>query len=221
MGMFTRFNDIISSNINALLDKAEEPKKLIKLMIVEMENALAEARTSAAVILADKKTIEREIKQLSEQSQGWVEKAELALRHEKEDLAKAALQEKNRCIQLIESKTKELSILQQSLNGLEVDLQRLQSKLNEALNKQKRLDQQCESLQKRKQIHLVSHQYQRDKTLNKLEGFERKLDRLEAEVESFDLGNKPGLAQQIEALAANEELENELQALKQKMKVAS
>ncbi len=221
MGIFTRCSDIISSNINALLDKAEEPRKLLKLMVIEMENALAEARTGAAAILADKKTIEREVRQLNEQSVIWVERAELAIAHNKESLAKAALKEKNVCELAIGSRNEELQVLGSALMGLESDIQQLQSKLNEALQKQKTLSKQCEMLQKRKQIRQVSHQHQVELTMAKLEGFERKLDRLEADVESYDLISKPDLAEQIDSLKKDEQLEQELQNLKQKIKMAS
>ncbi len=221
MGMFTRFSDIFNSNINALLDKAEEPKKLLKLMIVEMESALSEARTSAASLIASKKTLQRQVRNLNEEAQTWAARAELALERDKEDLARAALKEKNDCLQAAEAKTKELHELELSLNGLESDVQKLQSKLNEAVAKQQKLNQQYQTLQKRQNIRQISHQDQLGKTLAKLEGFEKKLDRLEAEVESYDIGQQPGLAEQIDGLVKDEELDAELDALKQKMKKAS
>lgn len=221
MGMFTRFSDIFNSNINALLDKAEEPKKLLKLMIVEMESALSEARTSAASLIASKKTLQRQVRNLNEEAQTWAARAELALERDKEDLARAALKEKNDCLQAAEAKAKELHELELSLNGLESDVQKLQGKLNEALAKQQKLNQQYQILQKRQNIRQISHQDQLGKTLAKLEGFEKKLDRLEAEVESYDIGQQPGLAEQIDGLVKDEELDVELEALKQKMKKAS
>lgn len=219
MGVFKRFSDIVNSNLNAMLDKAEDPQKLLRLMISEMEETLADARSDAAAIIADKKSFQREIRELEIQSKSWQEKAQLAVNKDKDELARGALKEKKTCDEKSEICKNALVEVEKALNTLESDMERLQAKLDEAQAKQLSYEKRIQSLQQTKQIRQVSHQSRVENTMQKLDRFHRKLDRMEAEVESYDFAQKPSqnrpLAQQIDDLGSDEALEAELQSLKE------
>jgi len=136
MGMFSRFTDIINANINAMLDKAEEPEKMIKLIIQEMEETLVEVRSTAAKQIAEKKTVMRNVRDMEKRVDNWQKKAELALSKGREDLAKSALIEKQNCTQKLVEFNAELAQLDEYLMAVQQDSQRLQDKLTEAKRKQ-------------------------------------------------------------------------------------
>ena len=133
MSVFKRFSDVLNSNVNAMLDKAENPEKLVRMIISEMENTLLNVRTESAKTIADKKEMERQIKSFEAEIESWQKRAELALAKGREDLAKQALQEKHRIEQAIEAQTKEFSLLEVAIERLDHDIAKLQSKLNEAV----------------------------------------------------------------------------------------
>lgn len=223
MSVFKRFSDIINSNLNAMLDKTENPQKLLNYIVVEMEDTLAAARSDAVSLLTDKKSFQREIRDLEKMQLRWQEKAELAIDKGKDHLAKSALMEKRRCAKRVAKCEQGLEQLEQVMETLETDLETLQMKLNEALKKQQEL---CPPKPKPSNVSQKIYGYRpRNKigeTLQKLERFERKLNRLEAEVESYDLGRNGSLQQQIDHLKVDEELEQEFQQLKkQKVSKAS
>ncbi len=203
-----------------MLDKAEDPQKLLRLMIAEMEDTLADARSDAASILVDRKSFQREIRELDASTISWESKAQLAVNKDKDELARGALLEKKKCVEKSEICQSALVEVEKALNTLESDMERLQSKLNEALEKQLSFEKRFQSIKQSKQIREVSHQSRVNGTMQKLERFQRKLDRMEAEAESFSFGQKNvqngSLAQQIDDLERDEELEAELAALKKK-----
>lgn len=219
MGVFKRFSDIINSNLNAMLDKAENPQKLLNYIIIEMEETLADARSDAAAILADKKSFQREIKGLNKLAQRWEEKALLAVENKKDGLAKSALLEKRNCNEKIIICENALEEIEHALSALEADLERLQLKLTEAQQKQQIFQKNHHN--KPSVAQTVTHPvYQKNRisaTLQKLDRFERKLDRLEAEVESYDLGRNKSLAEKFDALDEDVALNEELQNLKDKL----
>ena len=137
MGIFSRLTDIINSNLTALLDKAEDPQKMIRMIIQEMEETLIEIRSSSARIIADKKTLDRRIDALRVEVQGWTAKAELAISKGRDDLARAALNEKNNMAQELEQAEREMASLEEHLNSLDSEVSQLQNKLNDAKAKQK------------------------------------------------------------------------------------
>ena len=132
MGIFSRFSDIVNSNINAILDKAEEPEKLVRLMIQEMEDTLVEVRSTAARAIADRKEISRSLTSLEQEARDWQAKAELALDKEREDLAKAALAEKARVVAAADSLRNQQKIIGEGLEKLNDDIVRLEEKLVDA-----------------------------------------------------------------------------------------
>jgi phage shock protein A len=221
MSVFKRFSDVLNSNVNAMLDKAENPEKLVRMIISEMENTLLNVRTESAKTIADKKEMERQIKNYQNEVESWQKRAELALEKGREDLAKQALQEKHRIEQAIDAQHKEFAALETALERLDHDIAKLQSKLNEAVARRKTIVARHETVKAtvhmRKQIDSSSI----DTALNRFDRFEKRMDQLEAEVEAMDLGRNVSLSQQIDSLQQDEELDKELEALKAKMKKAS
>ncbi len=221
MSVFKRFSDVLNSNVNAMLDKAENPEKLVRMIISEMENTLLNVRTESAKTIADKKEMERQIKNFEADIESWQKRAELALDKGREDLAKQALQEKHQIEQAIEAQSKEFAALEVAIERLDHDIAKLQSKLNEAIARRKaivaRHDTVKATIHMRKRIDNKNI----DEALNRFDRFEKRMDELEAEVEAMDLGRNVSLSQQIDSLQDEEELDKELEALKVKMKKAS
>lgn len=216
MGIFSRFSDIINSNINALLDKAEDPEKMVRLIIQEMEETLVEVRTVSAKAIADKKELLRRKQWLQDQADSWQAKAELALSKQREDLAKGALAEKLKFLSEAQDVDAELETLENSLTELESEITQLQQKIAEAKTRQKTLVMRHSAANSKLKVRKALHSTAVQDTLSRLEGYERKLDELEGHVESYDLGKKT-LADEIEQLSKDEEIEAQLAALKQKM----
>ncbi len=217
MGVFTRFSDIINANINAVLEKAEDPDKIIRLMIQEMEDTLVEIRSSAAKCIADRKETGRHITYLESEKEEWARRAELAIRRDREDLARAALSEK----QAIEDKTaslkQELEVLDSHLDKFNADITQLQSKLDDAKTRQRsiviRHKTATSQLSARKHIHSDRI----DEMLFRFEKAESRIDRVESESESMAMGRTQSLADQIEGLEDDDRVEAELVELKLKV----
>ena len=152
MSIFSRFNDIIHSNINAMLEHAENPEKIIRLVIQEMEDTMVEVRTNAARTIADQKTLDRQLARLRDESAQWEQKAELALTKDREDLARAALAEKSLLQTAIEQLEKETEAIENQLVGLNNDIGRLQAKLTEAKARKKSLDMRWQTTNSRLKV---------------------------------------------------------------------
>lgn len=217
MGMFSRFTDIINANINAMLDKAEEPEKMIKLIINEMEETLVEVRSSAAKYIAEKKTIMRNIRDMENRVTNWHEKAELALTKGREDLAKSALVEKQTCTQKLAEFNEELVLIDEHLMTVQQDSQRLQDKLTEAKRKQEAFALRQQSAEVRLKVREKAAIHNIDEAINKFERYQQKIDRVEAEVEAYDMTSANDLDSQFRALENDENVEQELEQLKQKV----
>ncbi|WP_075188101.1 phage shock protein PspA [Teredinibacter haidensis] len=217
MGIFSRFSDIINSNINSLLDKAEDPEKMVRLIIQEMEETLVEVRTVSAKAIADKKELLRRKQWLADQAESWEQKAELAIQKGREDLAKGALAEKLKFINEGVDVDAELDAIEESLQSLEDEITQLQQKIAEAKARQKSLVTRQKTASSKLKVRMVLKGGSVEETLSKLEGYERKLDELEGRAESMDLGKK-SLADEIEQLAKNDEIEAQLAALKERVK---
>ena len=218
MGLLSRMSDIVQSNINALLDKAEDPEKMIKHLILEMQDTLVEVRSVAATVLADKKQIERRISKLEIESANWQSKAQIALQKEREDLARAALGEKQRVDQALDSLHEQLNEVQESVNKLQSDSSQLNDKLLEAKAKQKillirqRTQSSCLKLRHSDAYNKV------DTAIVKFDQYERRIDDLEAQVDAFDLVSETkGLNAELAELEASEEIEKQLAELRKKV----
>lgn len=216
MGIFSRISDIINSNISAILDKAEDPEKMIRMMIQEMEETLVEVRSSTAKVIAEKKTVNRRIEQLGRQAADWEEKAELALKKEREDLARAALIEKSSVLTTIQMLEDELTKLDETLNKLSHEIEQLQAKLTDARARQKTLLMRTTAAQSRVDVNQKLHNYSIDNAMNKFEYYERKIDQMEGQVDSLNIKQR-GLQDEFEELANQEKIDQELESIKAKL----
>jgi len=217
MGMFSRFTDIINANINSMLDKAENPEKMIKLIIQEMEETLVEVRSTAAKHIAEKKTVMRNIRDMESRVANWQQKAELALTKGREDLAKAALVEKQSCAQKLAEFNEELSQFDEYLTAVQQDGQRLQEKLSEAKRKQEAYRVRQQSAEVRLKVREKAAVHNIDEAISKFERYQQKIDRVEAEVEAYDMTSAKDLNSQFRELENDENIEQELEKLKKKV----
>lgn len=217
MGIFSRLSDIINSNINSLLDKAEDPEKMIRMVIQEMEETLVEVRSTSARIIADKKELSRRNAKLEKQAEDWQQKAELALSKDREDLAKAALLEKSAINDVIDLVQEDMKKLDDSLNKLTSEIEQLQTKLNDARARQKAILMRHKATESRRTVNTQLHSRSIDDALNKFDHYEKKIEVMESEIEANDIGNK-GIAAEFDALEKEGKIDKELEALKSKLK---
>ena len=214
MGIFTRFRDIISSNINAMLDKAEDPEKLIRLMIREMEDTLVEIKSACAGVMAGGKKIKRQLDGLGTRAQYWEEKAELAVNKGRDDLARDALVEKrkfNRRMETLEGDLAEHDLL---IDQYQDDIRQLEEKLKSARDKQRMLVQRHIHARKKMQAQEELRRIDSSETVMKFDEIENRIERMEAEADLVNYGRKTSLEEELERLSVDEEIENELRALK-------
>jgi phage shock protein A len=217
MSIFSRLADIINSNLSAILDRAEDPEKMIRLMIQEMEDTLVEARTVAARVIADKKEGNRRLSRLSEAQAEWQRKAELALSKSRDDLAKGALIEKAKLAETGRVLEEELQLLDDALGKQEEDIAKLEAKLKEAKVKQKTVLTRHDSAASRLKVRQQVHERRMEDAFTRFAQMERRVDNLEGEVESFDLGRGKTLAEEISDLEAEQAVERELEELKSRL----
>jgi phage shock protein A len=216
MGIFSRFTDIVNSNINAILDKAEEPEKLVRLMIQEMEDTLVEVRSTAARAIADRKEISRSLNGLDQEARDWQAKAELALDKNREDLAKAALAEKARVTAAADALRVQHKALGDGLDKLNDDIVRLEEKLVDAKTRQQAIIARHQTATRRLEVRKRLHNYRIDDALIRFDQFERRIDDLEAHAESYDLGGKKDLKSEFSSLETEDAVAKELRELKSK-----
>ena len=216
MGIFSRFTDIINSNINAILDKAEDPEKMVRLIIQEMEETLVEVRTQSAKLIADKKELGRRIDRLTREAGDWESKAEIALNKGREDLARAALKEKQGADEAAATIEADLGVIDDNLEKLSGDIGQLQQKLVDAKTRQKALIMRGRTAQSRMGVKRQIHDVDIDEAMSRFDRYERRIDDLEGEVEAYDLG-KRSLSEEISELEDDELVDEELARLKAKM----
>jgi|TARA_E500000081_G_C6128078_1_gene351985 phage shock protein A len=220
MGIFSRFTDIVNSNINALLDKAEDPEKMVRLIIQEMEDTLVEVRSASAKTLANKKEIVNQIAKYESDASDWEAKAELALSKDREDLARAALQEKKKSAEAAEALSEELAIVDEQISKLQDEIGQLQEKLADAKSRQKAIIMRQKTASSRLEVKKTLDSTKVDNAMGRFEQYERKIDDLESQVEAYDLGKKT-LQDEFAELEASDKVEDELAALKAKVKGAN
>jgi phage shock protein A len=217
MGIFSRLSDIVNSNLNAMLERAEEPQKMVRLMIREMEDTLVEVRSNAARTIADRKEIDRRVEKLEQAAGEWEHKAEIALTKEREDLAKAALSERAKLISALDTLRSELALLDGSISGHEADIQKLDEKLAEAHAKEKVLVVRQETAQSRLKVRRQIDQKRIRDAFDRFDAMERRFDQTEGEVEAFDLGHGKSLSEELADLEAEDDIDKELAAIKERL----
>ena len=214
MGIFTRFRDIVGSNINSMLDRAEDPEKLIRMMIQEMEDTLIELKAACAGVMADSKRVEQQQTEAARRIQYWDDNAKLAVNKGREDLAREALIEKRRFVQRTGSLTGELAEHQTLLDQYKDDIQQLEDKLKSAREKERLLIQRHIYATRKKRAQQEIRRMDNTDTIIKFEELENHIDHMEAEADLVNFGRKPNLAEKLERLAFDEEIEQELRSLK-------
>ena len=217
MGIFTRFSDIVNSNINAILDKAEDPEKIVRLMIQEMEDTLVEVRSAAARSIADKKDLNRKLESLDREQRDWAGKAELAVRKGRDDLAKAALVEKSRVAAAAELIKQDYLAVDEGLGKLNEDIARLEAKLDDAKTRQKALLARHKTASSRLAARKKIHDYKIEDAMIRFEQYTRRIDDVEGRVEAYDLGLPKDLNHEFASLEAEESVQEEFDALKKRV----
>ncbi len=214
MGIFTRFRDIVSANINAMLDRAEDPEKMIKLMIREMEDTLVELKASCAGVMADAKKVQRRLDEAADRSSNWQRKAALAVSKGRDDLAREALQEKRRYSRLADTLNNDITELHSLVEKYHDDIRQLEDKLKSAREKQRLLIQRHIHARRRIRAQEEIRRMDSSEVVLKFEALETRIDRMETEADLVNFGRKNRLDEELDTLTLDDEIENELQALK-------
>jgi phage shock protein A len=218
MGIFSRTRDIVAANFADLLDKAEDPAKMIRMIILEMEETLVEVRASAARTIADQKEMRRQISRLDKLQESWTEKAELALSKDREDLAKAALVEKQKAADMADSLRTEIEVLDDALRASEADIAKLQGKLREARTRQNAIQTRLESANQRARLREAYAGPKVDEAFSRFDVLERHADQAEGRADALALGApSKTLEEEIAELRNAEKVDAELEALKARL----
>ena len=220
MGLFSRLGDIINSNINSMLDNAENPEKIARLIIQEMEDTLVEVRTAAARAMADKKEMERDVAHFTTVRDDWANKAELAIDKGREDLARGALIAKQKAEAEIDRRKNAMAAAEEAFEKRQDDLSKLQAKLDEAKAKHRALMMRREAAEQRIRMRSQVYDGRVDEALARYGNIERKVDEMEAYADQIR-GSEPTLEAQFAALEQDESIEKELAALKAKRSKSS
>lgn len=220
MNALNRLADIINANLNALLDKAEQPEKMLRLLVQEMDESLVELRTLAAEHIAQRKQLQRQLMQQQVAVDDWQQKAERALAHDKDDLARAALTERFKAEQQQSRLQDDAAQVQSLLDDIEGDMSRLQGKLNEAKQRYQQLQRRADCSEVRLQLKTQQHQQQMDGVMQKYQRFEQKIEGFEAQLEAYALAavspSSATLQQQFRSMERDEAIEQVLTTLKKK-----
>jgi phage shock protein A len=218
MGIFSRTRDIVAANFADLIEKAEDPSKMIRMIILEMEETLVEVRASAARTIADQKEMRRHISKLEQLQDNWTEKAELALSKDREDLAKAALVERQKAFDMAEQLKAEVGVLDDALRASEEDIAKLQTKLREARTKQNAVQTRLESANNRTRLREMYNGPKTHEAFSRFEILDRRVDEAEGRADAMGLGVVKTLEEEIAELRSNDKVDAQLAALKARMK---
>ncbi|MCA0904051.1 phage shock protein PspA [Qipengyuania aquimaris] len=217
MGIFSRTRDIVAANFNDMLDKADDPQKMIRMIILEMEETLVEVRASAARTIADQKEMHRHTVKLDKLQADWGEKAALALSKDREDLARAALVEKKKAADMSDQLKQEISVLDDALRAYEQDIQKLQNRLREARSRQTAIAARLESAENRVKLRSLMTEDRVDDALSRFDQLERRVDYAEGRAEALSISDgskQPSLSDEIAALEGADAIDDELEQMK-------
>jgi phage shock protein A len=214
MGIFTRFRDIVSSNINSMLDRAEDPEKLIRLMIREMEDTLVELKAACAGVMAETKTVQRRMDEAGDRSRFWSDKAKLAIDKGRDELAREALVEKRRHHERFAELEAELKQQSGLVAQYHEDIRQLEDKLKTARDKQRLLVQRHIHADRKRRAQEEIRRIETSDALFRYEELEHRIDRMEADAELVNYGRRSALEEELNRLGSDEDIERELQALK-------
>ncbi|MDM7965923.1 phage shock protein PspA [Blastomonas fulva] len=228
MGIFSRTRDIIAANVTELLDKAEDPAKMIRMIILEMEETLVEVRASAARTIADQKEMKRHVSKLEQLQADWTDKAELALSKDREDLARAALLEKKKAADMADQLNVEINVLDDALRASEQDIAKLQAKLREARMRQNNIMSRLESAENRVKLRTMYNGDKVREAFSRFDLLERRVDMAEGRADALGMaederGERKALGQrslddEFAALAGSDKVDEELEAMKRALK---
>ncbi|WP_310466992.1 phage shock protein PspA [Sphingomonas sp.] len=214
MGIFSRTRDIFAANMTELLDRAEDPARMIRMIILEMEETLVEVRASAARSIADGKEMRRHLARLEELQASWTEKAELALSKDREDLAKAALVERQKAADMAAGLKEEIAVIADTLKSYEIDIAKLQGKLREARAKQNAVSVRLESAVTRARAREVMNGSRTEDAFSRFEILERRADFAEGRADALGMTGPKSLEEEIAELKSSEKVDAELEAMK-------
>jgi phage shock protein A len=219
MGIFSRTRDIVQANFAELLDRAEDPAKMIRMIIMEMEETLVEVRASAARTIADQKEMRRHVTKLMALQDSWKEKAELALSKDREDLAKAALLERQKAADMAVQLNAEIEVLDDALTGFEGDIAKLEGKLREARSRQSSISVRLESAENKIRLRDMFGGARTADAFSRFDELERRVDLAEGRAEALGMGSSvPSLEDEIAALQSSDKVDAELEAMKAALK---
>ena len=214
MGVFTRFRDIVSATINAMLDRAEDPEKLIRLLIREMEDTLIEIKAACAAVMADRKKVSRQLQDARNRAEYWNEKAQLAVDKGRDDLAREALIERRRFGGRAEALDREKDEAEILIRQYREDIQQLEDKLKDAKEKQRMLTQRHIHARKKMRAQTEIRKVDGNEAIRRFDELESKIERLEAEADLVNFAHKSPLEEKLDRLSVDDEIEQELQRLK-------
>ena len=214
MSIFSRTRDIFAANMTELLDRAEDPARMIRMIILEMEETLVEVRASAAKTIADGKDMRRTLARLDELQSSWTEKAELALSKGREDLAKAALIERQKAGDMAEGLKDEIKVLDDTLKSYEADIAKLQGKLREARARQNAIAHRLESAVTRAKARELLNGNRTEDAFSRFDVLERRADFAEGRAEALGMTGPKSLEEEIAELKSSDKVDAELEAMK-------
>ena len=220
MGIFSRLADIVNSNLNAILATAEDPQKMIRLVIQEMEDTLVEVRSQAVRTIAERKQLERRVRTMMHEEDEWHRKATLAIERNRDDLAKAALSARHTVEQSREGLERQIAQVTEGLEQQNDDITKLQAKLADAKSREKTLTMRARTAEGRLKTREKLYDTRIDDTLNRFEQVERALDELDGKAEAYDLGRRsgrPSLHEELAALETDAAVEDEFETLKRRI----
>ena len=217
MGIFSRTRDIVAANFADLLDKADDPAKMIRMIILEMEETLVEVRAAAARTIADQKEMRRHVGKLDGLQASWTEKAELALSKGREDLAKAALVERQKAADMADQLKAEVQVLDDALRANEEDIHKLQGKLREARTRQANVQTRLESANNRFRLREMFAGAKTQDAFSRFDVLERRVDDAEGRAEALGIAGPKSLDEEIAELRQSDKVDAELAALKARL----